>query len=255
MRSLKTRAIVLKRMDLGEADRLLTLFSEERGKVRAVNKGARKTLSKLAGHLEPFSLVFCQLQEGRNFYTITSAETEDPFIGIRNQLSKTSLAYYFLEMVDALTVDEEAQPTVFELLKESLSLLELGIEPLQDRFITAAFTLRFLVEMGYRPELFHCVHCHTDLQPDNNTFSAKLGGILDLSCRQEDKNAAKLSSNSIKAMRVIADHPIQVITRLQFDTQLLLELEQVIEQYIRYQTGREMRSAVFIREASVHKFR
>jgi DNA repair protein RecO (recombination protein O) len=245
MKNLKTRAIVLRRMELGEADRLVGLFTEERGKVKAVNRGARKVLSKLAGHLEPFVLLDCQLQEGRTFYTITSADTIEPFLSIRNDLKKTSLACYFLELVDALTVDEQAQPVVFDLLYESLLLLN-SLEAENDTFLVNVFTLRLLIELGYRPELFHCIHCHVQLEPTDNRFSASLGGLLGPECKKEDDAAIPVSTDTIKVMRIIADGRINVITRLDVPTPVLQELAKITENYLHYQTGREMRSAGFM---------
>lgn len=249
MRSLKTRAIVLRRMELGEADRLVGLFTAERGKLKAVNRGARKVLSKLAGHLEPFTLLDCQLQEGRTFSTITSADTIDPFIGIRNDLQKTSLALYFLELVDALIVEEQPQPVVFDLLHESLALLNTDQDKID--LLTNVFTFRLLVELGYRPELFHCTHCHTPLTPLDNRFSAVLGGVIGPECKREDDTALPIGADTIKVMRIIADEQISVITRLYIADTVQSELTRLIESYLHYQAGREIRSAGFVRSAAI----
>lgn len=247
MKSFKTPAIVLKRMDLGEADRLLTLFTYERGKVRAINRGARKPLSKLAGHLEPFSLVQCQLQEGKSFYTITSAETDTAFIGIRNELGKTGQAYYLLEMVDALTADEQSQPALFELLADTLGLLEEGMAP---DLLAGAFRLKLLVELGYRPELHSCIHCHEPLQPEGNAFSSRMGGILGPECHRQDDIASAIDPLTIKAMRLLADRSIGIVAKLQAEKKLTQQLEHVTESYLHFQTGRPMRSADFVRDVS-----
>lgn len=247
MKSFKTAAIVLKRMDLGEADRLLTLFTQERGKIRAINRGARKPLSKLAGHLEPFVLSNCQFQEGKSFYTVTAAEMVDPYAGVRTHLGKTSVAYYLLEMVDALVSDEEAHPSLFELVVETLAQLEVTETP---ELLLAAFRLKLLTELGYRPELHHCLHCQRELQPEGNFFSVLQGGIIGPECRAEDGAAMTIDPTTIKAMRLILDRSIEVTQRLSCNATVLQQLEQMSEGYLHVYTGRGLQSVGFLRDAT-----
>ncbi|MFA6492884.1 MAG: DNA repair protein RecO, partial [Patescibacteria group bacterium] len=94
----KTRGIILKRTNLNEADRILTIFTENNGRIKAVAKGIRKTLSKLAGHLELFCLTDFVIAEGRNLDTITAAETQKCFINLRGDLESTNVAYYLAEI-------------------------------------------------------------------------------------------------------------------------------------------------------------
>lgn len=235
----------MKRFDLGETDRLLTLFTLERGKVRAINRGARKPLSKLAGHLEPFALANIQLHEGRSFYTITAAETVDPYFSLRNDLSQTGRAYYFLELVDSLLGEDEPQTRLFNLLRETLTWQARSSFPL----MTAAFRLKLLVITGYRPELSYCANCRLNLEPRDNSFSYRLGGILGPECRTEDSTATPVSPTAIKALRFLADQPFGSIVRLANEPTLCQQLELVTENYLQYQVGRPIRSADFMRQA------
>lgn len=246
MKQFKSRSLVLKRLDLGETDRLLTILTEERGKIRALNKGARKPLSKLAGHLEPFSLANCQFQEGRNFYTITAADTIEPFRSIRQQLNRLSWATYFLEIIDALAVDEQPQPALFQLLVEALTQLVI-VEAGKVRLLGAGFILRLLIELGYRPELERCVHCYRSLRPEGNRFSSRLGGILGAESHGEDRAAQPISAPAIKALRLLAGQPLSVVNRLQMPVAASREVEMIMEQFLATQTGREMRSVNFFR--------
>lgn len=224
---------------------MLTLFTLEKGKVRAINRGARKPLSKLAGHLEPFSLAEVQLHEGRTFFTVTAAETVNPYVLIRNNLSQTSQAYYFLELIDSLTGEDEPQPILFNLLRDTLALLAES----SPTIIATAFRLKLLVATGYRPELSHCINCRLDLQPPDNSFSCRLGGLLGPECRTEDSVAMAVSPTVIKALRFLTDQPLQSILRLPNDPALLKQLELITENYLHYQVGRPMRSADFMRQS------
>ena len=251
MRSIKTQGIVIKRMELGEADRLLTIFTCELGKVRALARGVRKPLSKLAGHLEPGSVTDCQLHEGRSFYLVTGAEMSGSFTGIRDKLAKTSLACYLLEMVDALTHDGEVQPSIFHLLRDSLTLLESPDYETNGQLLTSAFRLQLLADLGYLPETARCVHCQQVLLPEGNVFSLHLGGILGADCARQDFETLPISTDAIKAMRLLLDQPLAIIYRLKVNKKVLAELDVITENYLHYHVGRPLYSASFLKEATL----
>jgi DNA repair protein RecO (recombination protein O) len=121
-RSFRAEAVVLRHADWGEADRLLTLFTREQGKVRVVAKGARKMLSRKAGHLEPFTHVTIQLARGRELPIVSQVETLEAFLPIREDLVRVGYASYVLELLDRFTYDEEGgNPALFRLLTETLA--------------------------------------------------------------------------------------------------------------------------------------
>lgn len=248
MKSLKTTGIVLKRTDFGEADRLLTIFSYDQGKVRALAKGARKPLSKLGGHLEPGSMTVFQLAEGRSFYVITGAELQYAYADIRTELRKTSIAYYLFEAVDSLTVEQEAHPHIFSLLSDGLVLLE-TVEPgPAEALLSPAFTLKMLAGLGYLPELGVCVHCNNALEPEGNAFSPRLGGILCPDCQVQDYGAMALSATTIKVMRLVLENKLEVVLRLNPPTMVITELTSIIESYLHQHSDREMKSLGFVRD-------
>src|SRR3990172_1395501 len=123
-RSFRVEAVVLRHADWGEADRLLPLYTRERGKVRAIAKGARRIRSRKAGHLEPFTRVKLQLAKGRGLFIVTQAETLDAYPALRADLTLTGYAAYVIELLDRFVPDEEAAvPSLFRLLTETLSRL------------------------------------------------------------------------------------------------------------------------------------
>src|SRR5512137_2502834 len=99
-RSFRVEAVVLRHSDWGEADRLLTLYTRERGKVRALAKGARRIRSRKAGHLEPFTRVTLQLAKGRDLLIVSQADTLDAYLPLGANLVKTGLASYIVELLD-----------------------------------------------------------------------------------------------------------------------------------------------------------
>src|SRR5512140_3276703 len=106
-RSFRVEAVVLRHADWGEADRLLTLYTRERGKVRAIAKGARKIRSRKAGHLEPFTRVTLQLARGRYLLIVTQADTVDAYLPIHENLAKTGNAAYIVELLDRFTFEDD----------------------------------------------------------------------------------------------------------------------------------------------------
>src|SRR5688572_12140882 len=123
-RSSRAEAIVLRHSDWGEADRLLTLYTRQRGKTRAIAKGARKMTSRKAGHIEPFTHVTLQLAKGRDLYIVTQAETIDAYQPLREDLALTGYASYIMELLDRFTYeDDTSNPALFRLLTESLARL------------------------------------------------------------------------------------------------------------------------------------
>ena len=100
IRLYRTEAIVLKRIDFGEADRILTLYTPERGKVRAIAKGGRRIASRKSGHVELFTHAALLLAEGRQLDIVTQAETVRPYRRIREDLIRTTYAYHIAELVD-----------------------------------------------------------------------------------------------------------------------------------------------------------
>ena len=122
--SYKTEAIVLKRVSFGEADRLVTVFSRNRGKLTLLAKGIRRLTSRKKGHLELFCQLKLQIVNGKNLDIITEAETINNFSNLRRNLNRVRIAYLLLELVDKLTAENQEHPDVYQLLLANLSRLD-----------------------------------------------------------------------------------------------------------------------------------
>src|SRR5512139_4294504 len=129
--SFRVEAVVLRHSDYGEADRLLSLYTRQMGKTRALAKGARKIASRKAGHIEPFTYVKLQLAKGRDMPLVTQADTVDAYQALREDLVLTSQAAYVLELLDRFTYEDEMENSaIFRLLTETLSRRASGADPL-----------------------------------------------------------------------------------------------------------------------------
>lgn len=156
MASYKVRGIVLGRHNLGEADRIVAFFTLEQGKLRAVARGVRKTLSRQAGHIEPFSEVDLMLAQGRNLDIVTSARLNWYPNELTGDYDRLRLAYLMARSIERLTDDNHASAGVYKLLGYSLRWLnDHGASPTLEFF----FKLRLLGDLGYKPQLNVCAHC------------------------------------------------------------------------------------------------
>jgi DNA repair protein RecO (recombination protein O) len=143
----KTEGIILKRVNFGEADRILTIFSKHYGKIKAIAKGVRKISSKKGGNVEVFNHVVSLLSEAKNLDIITEAAVIQSFENLRKDLKKVGLAFQIVEAVDSLTAEKEANQRVFELLKNSLRRLNQGVVLNQE--IVVQFEVELLRELGF----------------------------------------------------------------------------------------------------------
>jgi DNA repair protein RecO (recombination protein O) len=120
----KTQGIIIKKTDLAEADRLLTIYTKDFGKILAKARAVKKTQAKLKGHLELFIHSHLMLAQGRSRDIITSAETIESFPCLRRDLNSLAAAYYLSELIDKLIVEPEKDERIWELFLSSLKRIE-----------------------------------------------------------------------------------------------------------------------------------
>jgi DNA repair protein RecO (recombination protein O) len=236
-------ALVLRRSDLGEADRIITLLTREHGKLRAVAKGIRRPTSKLGGHLELFTHSRLLLARGQNLAIITQAETSQSFIGLRDDVFRATFACYAAELLDRLLVEHSADPEAFDLVILALTRIAADLQP---EVATRLFELQLLGHLGYRPQLHRCASCEVALGPVGNAFSAPAGGVLCPDCSRLDATARPLTTNAFKVLRLLQSGDYATATRLRIDEPLRRETERILVGYSEYTIERRVKSAEFL---------
>ena len=239
----KAQAIVLRQRKLGEADKIVTLYTAHDGKVDAVAKGVRRTKSRLAGHLEPLTLGSYLLAEGRDLDIVTQAETVDAFPQLREDLERLSRGIYCAELVDKLTPDRHEGTPIFRLLQQTLTLLDASSAY---ELAVRRFELRLLDELGYKPSLSTCAVCDGRLEPQTNYWSAAAGGVVCPTCEGDSLHLSPLGLNALKMLRLLARAPFEDVARVRTSATLSAELEACLGDYVRYVMEREVRSARFV---------
>ena len=239
----QTEAIIIKRINLGEADRILTLYTPEHGKVKAVAKGSRRPRSKLGGHVELLTYSQLLLAHGRNLEIVTQAQTIDSFLPLKENLKRMSCGLYISELVDAFSEEHAENGKLFRLLLETLhQLSQLEKNDIALRY----FELQLLNFTGYRPQLQRCANCNSPLQPMTNYFSSSQGGVLCNDCGFQEPMARDLSVNALKVLRLWQDCDFGTANRIHINAGLAFELEQVLREYIKYLLERQVKSTLWL---------
>ena len=242
-RQYKTDAIVLRQRKLGEADKIVTLYTSHYGKVDAEAKGVRRTKSRLAGHLEPLTVGSYMLAEGRELDIVTQAETVEAFPQLRTDLERLSRGLYCAELVDRLTPERSEGGPIYRNLEGALRLLDRE-ESLD--IVVRYFELRLLDELGYRPLLERCAVCGKALEAVPNYWSPASGGVICPSCSDEDVALAPLSVNGLKMLRLLQRGSFAEVSRVRLSGALSAELEACLEQQVHFVLDRDVRSARFV---------
>ncbi len=239
----KTQAIVLRQRKLGEADKIVTLYTSHGGRVDAVAKGVRRTKSRLAGHLEPLTLGSYLIAEGRDLDIVTQAETVDAFPGLREDLERLSRGLYCAELIDRLTPERSEGNPIFRLLQETLGHLS---ESPNYELAVRRFELRLMDQLGYRPALSSCAVCYTALQPQSNYWSVSGGGAICPNCADDSLRLAPLSLNALKMLRLIERGSFEDAARVRLSGELTMELQACLSEFVRYVMERDVRTAHFV---------
>ena len=235
----RTEAIVLSRRDYGEADRILTLFTPQRGKLNAIAKGSRRQKSRSGPQLDLFSRINLDMARGRTFDVVTSADAIEMYERFPRDLDAFCAAGYLAELVRHFSQENEAQPALYSLLQRSLTLLNQGVDPWG---VMRHFELAMLSLLGYQQELYSCVNCGEPVTARVNSWSPALGGMLGPECGAADPAAMPLSVNAQKFLRTIDRQGLSTIIRLRLASSEKLEVERALGNAVKFVAERDFGS-------------
>ena len=242
-RTYQTETIIIKKIKLGEADRILTLYTPHLGKIQAKARGVRRPRSKLAGHLELLTYSLISVAKGRNLDVITGSQTINSFLPLKSDLWLTSCALYVTELVNQFTPDHVENYPLFQLLLETMEQL---CQASNKELMLRHFELHLLNEVGYRPQLQQCVSCQRLLEPTANSFCPGSGGMLCPNCSPNQPFSYPLSVNAQKVLRLLQNSDYDTASRLKIDAGLSRELVKTMSGYLKYLLEREVKSAAWL---------
>ncbi|MBU0597768.1 DNA repair protein RecO [Patescibacteria group bacterium] len=229
-----TQGIIIKHKNFREADRIITIFTKEFGKIAGLARGARKITSKLAGRCEPFLLSNFIMARGRNYDTITSSEVIEYFHHLKSNNKRLALVQYIGELIDRSAKPSQRDIKIYNLVKEIFEYLENNNSNSNYPLVIWYFIWRYLSYLGYQPELYECAICHKKVAARRNYFSLKRGGIICYSCQSETSEIMGISNNLIKFLRLILDKELVYLRKIKYNQQLLKELNLMTKEYLQY---------------------
>lgn len=238
----RSEAIVLRTRDLGEADKAITLYTKDEGKVRAAGRGARRMRSRLLAVSQPFVHGRYLFFRGKGMDSMAQGELINSYRQLREELDRMAAAAYLAELVDVLVEERDPQEELFRLLLDSFDfLVEHGAKGVLLRF----FELQLMNLLGYRPRLADCTICGAR-QYVRPRFSVAKGGLLCESCSGEDPAALKISPGAWETLRCLLEGRITLVSRLRPLPAVASEMEEVLRRYVDYRLARPLKSLEFL---------
>jgi len=236
----RDEGVVLRTMRLGEADRIVTLLTRGRGKVRAVAKGVRKTKSRFGGRLEPLGHVALLLYEGRELDIVTQVESIEHFRAVREDLDRLAKANALLEVADQVAQERHANVGLYRMLLGALRALAAHNSPL----LVPAFFLKVLAGEGAQPVLDGCAGCDrptTEISAtDSVAFDLAEGGVLCPACAQRT-SAPVVSPEAIDLIRRILTGDLARALN-HTDGPAILEVDRLVTRSLEHHLERRIRS-------------
>ena len=237
---------MLKTIDFGETDRILTLLTRHFGKVSVVAKGIRKPTSRLAGHAEPLTHATYQLARGRNLDVLTGADSRALHRALREDLHGIAAGWYIAELADRFALERSPSAPLFDLVESALRHLAAGYAP---GLVCRWFDLHLLDRTGFRPELGRCIQCRTSPAEVTNAWIVDAGGLVCAVCAPMETHGPRaLSVRALKSLRYLLVSNFDGASLLRVDEALAQELERHLRSFLQHVLDRDINAARLLDE-------
>ena len=182
MPSFSTKALVIRRADYGDYDRMITLFSPDRGRIDAIARGCRRPKSPLVNAVEPFTSGEYQIYEGHDRFSLEQCQISESYYPLRSDYDRLRHGTYWLKLINEVLLPDTAMPQLFLTTLRALAHLCYGELP--PELVTMAFEMHFMALTGLAPRMDACARCGQPISGDAR-FDAILGGAVCLDCRSD----------------------------------------------------------------------
>lgn len=250
MAHLSTSAILLRRIDFGDYDLIVTLFTRDQGKTSAIAKSAKKSVKRFPGVLEPFSRLNVVLSQGRGrgMPVLQEASLQDPFFRIREDILKTAYASYWSELVALWMAEGEPQEGLYRLISHVLGELDRGTMPVEA--LSILFQMRFLSLAGFRPNFDHCHACKTcldQIRQESVVSDPSKGGIACPTCGYPANGRLQISKGTLKQLMWTDLKDLDHAARVRFTPKALFEGMTFLEAFVPFHIGKSPKSLKVLR--------
>ena len=245
MASVSTPAILLRRIEYGDYDLIVTLFTLDKGKTSAIAKSAKKSTKRFPGVLEPFSRLHVVLAQGRGkgMPVLQEAFLEEPYFKIREDILKTAYASYWSELIYLWMADGEPMEPLYRLILHALAELNRGQIPVE--VLSVLFQMRFLSLAGFKPNFDHCHTCKTCLDQIRHAVvisDPSKGGIACPTCTQTGNGCSKITKGTLKQLMWTDAGDLERAARVRFTKAALVEGLAFLETFVPYHIGKAPKS-------------
>ena len=236
----KYTGIILKKRNVGETDRILTIYTLENGKVRSLAKGVRKPHAKLAATLENIILADITIERTRGLGKITGSIIENNFTALKKDCQATLEVFSALNLFDKLVDFESPDQKVFHLLRDYLIAADsCAAKSNNDKqfLLRLGFVIKLLHELGYTLEVKSCVKCGNPLSKNRPAFSARHGGMLCADCAEKNYDSKiSVQANAVKMIRLFLHNKMSALKKIQADRKDCDSVSAILGEFLRWNT-------------------
>jgi DNA repair protein RecO (recombination protein O) len=241
--------IILRTRVFGEADRIVTLLTKEKGKIEAVARGARRPRNRLVGVTQQFSYLRGLIFTGKNLDQLSQAELIKSFAPLRDDLLKMAYATWWAELLDVFLPLAEVNTEIFLFTLAGLVVLEQTPDPM---LVSRAFELRLLRYLGYDPVLDHCVRCQEGAHGSLAGFAPVEGGMLCRICATSaGEKLIPLRPSALAELRALYAADLRAVARRPVDPTLGNELGRLLFAFIQWRAEKPLKSLAFLQSLLV----
>lgn len=248
----RAEGLTLRKASAGEADLISSLYSREHGKMEVLARGGRRLTSKLMGHFEPLTLVRLAVVRGRSLDTVAEAEVVNAFPAVKADYASTARGLYVAELIDGFSAAASANPQLFDLALQTLDAIGRASgtadEDLAADLPLRYFDLHLLRLSGFLPELYQCVECGADLEPERHRFAAGAGGAVCTDCATSPEIIVRpLSLAALKVLRLLhRTESTDGLPRLEMPVSVRQEVHSLLTETLQHWLDRQVRSQAFL---------
>ncbi|MDT8377994.1 MAG: DNA repair protein RecO [Desulfotignum sp.] len=253
MLAFETDAILLRRIEYGDHDFIITFMTRDRGKITVMAKNAKKSVKRFSGSLDLFSFnhIQCRFPKKNKdaLVTLVQTELENGFANIRYDVYKTAYASYWVEMVNLWLEEGKAQSKVYDLLLFSLDMLDRS--DMSKEVLSLLFQIRFMSVSGFSPSIERCGTCrvHLDNIPEKMMrFDFKEGNIVCSKCLVNgSRYGLDVSKGTLKQLFWMNNTDVEKADRIRFSTVAVKEGQILLESFIAFHMAREFKTLTFLK--------
>ncbi|MCR4435599.1 MAG: DNA repair protein RecO [Clostridiales bacterium] len=241
---IRTKGIVIKEVNTGEADKVVTIFSAHSGKITGYAKGARRPKSRLAAGTQFLCYSDLVLFKGKELCNIYSSDVIDSFYELREDIVKLTYSAHMVDLISDVVMENQPASKVLQLFLNTLHVL--AKTDRSPELVTRVFELRLLSLLGYAPYVRGCIQCGKS-ELEDTYFSFKKCGFLCEECLINDTYASKISKGTAKAMNFIIHAPLRLLFNFALSKEALEELGKIVKKYLRERLDKDYTKLDFLK--------